>query len=201
MHQKHFVCTSIKFLSKIRIDAEVRRILMNCKNVHPKGTQNETWLTWHEAPCKRTQHIWPTTPNIVGVTCCVRFHNLLPVVACCCVLLGVVAQIWKTVKLLRQQLPTFLCSLVAQAGSAIACEQDLLFGQAKRASRERASEGLRRSRVLARLVSLAQIGEPARRLCMYLNLLPKMRASVVGPSQAITSPKATANSWLTDGPA
>ena len=84
-----------------------------------------------------------------------------------------------------------------------------LFGQAKRASRERASEGPkglfpsrpRRSRVLARLVSLAQIGERARRLCMYLNLLPKLRASVVGPSQAITSPKATANSWLTDGPA
>ena len=46
-----------------------------------------------------------------------------------------------------------------------------------------------------------QIGEPARRLCMYLNSLPKLRASVVGPSQAITSPKATANSWLTDGPA
>ena len=50
----------------------------------------------------------------------------------------------------------------------IACEQALLFGQAKRASRERASEGPRgfaaRSRVLARLVSLAQIGELARRL-------------------------------------
>ena len=50
----------------------------------------------------------------------------------------------------------------------IACEQALLFGQAKRASRERASEGPRGfaagSRVLARLVSLAQIGELARRL-------------------------------------
>ena len=50
----------------------------------------------------------------------------------------------------------------------IACEQALLFGQAKRASRERASEGRRgfaaRSRALARLVSLAQIGELARRL-------------------------------------
>ena len=162
MHQKHFVCTSIKFLSKIRIDAEVRRILMNCKNFHPKGTQNEIWLTWHEAPCKRTQHIWPTTPNIVGVTCCVRFHNLLPVVACCCVLLGVVAQIWKPVKLLRQQLPTFLCSLVAQAGSAIACEQDLLFGQAKRASRERASEGLRRSLARSRETRFTR---PNRRAC------------------------------------
>ena len=54
----------------------------------------------------------------------------------------------------------------------IACAQAVLFGQAKRASREPASEGpfLRprsfaaRSRVLARLVSLAQIGELARRL-------------------------------------
>ena len=48
----------------------------------------------------------------------------------------------------------------------IACEQALLFGQATRASRERASEGPRgfaaRSRALARLVSLAQIGEHAR---------------------------------------
>ena len=52
----------------------------------------------------------------------------------------------------------------------LACEQALLFG---RASRERASEGLlsstprgfaARSRVLARLASLAQIGELARRL-------------------------------------
>ena len=57
--------------------------------------------------------------------------------------------------------------------SWVTCEQALLFGQAKRASRERASEGLlssaprgfaARSRVLARLVSLAQIGELARRL-------------------------------------
>ena len=54
----------------------------------------------------------------------------------------------------------------------IACEQAVLFGPAKRASREPASEGpfLRPrgfaagSRVLARLVSLAQIGELARRL-------------------------------------
>ena len=55
----------------------------------------------------------------------------------------------------------------------IACEQALLFGQAKRASRERASEGLlssaprgfaARSRVLARPVLLAQTGELASRL-------------------------------------
>ena len=46
----------------------------------------------------------------------------------------------------------------------IACEQAPLFGQAKRASRERTSGFAARSRVLARLASLAQIGELARRL-------------------------------------
>ena len=55
----------------------------------------------------------------------------------------------------------------------LACEQALLFGQAKRASRERASEGpaprgfAARSHVLATLVYLAQIGELARRLVWF----------------------------------
>ena len=56
------------------------------------------------------------------------------------------------------------------AGAAVlcvACEQALLFGQAKRASRERFAA---RSRVLARLVSLAQIGELARRLFFVSSL-------------------------------
>ena len=65
-------------------------------------------------------------------------------------------------------------SRVENLNEQIACEQALLFGQAKRVSRERASEGPRkgfaaRSRVLARLVSLAQIGELARRLFAHLN--------------------------------
>ena len=49
----------------------------------------------------------------------------------------------------------------------VACEQALLFGRLKRVSRERASgarPSLARSRVLARLASLAQIGDLARRL-------------------------------------
>ena len=53
----------------------------------------------------------------------------------------------------------------------IACKQTLLFGQAKGASRERASEGpsaprgfASRSRVLTRPISLAQTGELAHRL-------------------------------------
>ena len=58
-------------------------------------------------------------------------------------------------------------------GAWIACEQALLFGRAKQTSRERASEGLlssaprgfaARSCVHARLASLAQIGDLARRL-------------------------------------
>ena len=38
----------------------------------------------HKAPCKRTKHCWPTTPNIVDVTCCVSLHTLLHVVESCC---------------------------------------------------------------------------------------------------------------------
>ena len=62
------------------------------------------------------------------------------------------------------------CSKVTKHN--LTCKQALLFGQAKWASRERAREGPRNapcglaasSRVLARLASLAQIGEPARKL-------------------------------------
>ena len=48
----------------------------------------------------------------------------------------------------------------------VACEQALLFGRVKRVSRERASGRRSREgpRPLARLASLAQIGELARRL-------------------------------------
>ena len=72
-----------------------------------------------------------------------------------------------------------ILSRVKTAIFSIACEQALLSGQAERASRERAKFYERslqallsstprgfavRSRVLARHVSLAQIGEVARRL-------------------------------------
>ena len=47
---------------------------------------------WPKAPCKRTQHCWPTTPNTVGpnnvVTCCVRLHKsttMLALVGTCCI--------------------------------------------------------------------------------------------------------------------
>ena len=60
-----------------------------------------------KAPCKRTQHRWPTTPNFVG---CYMLRPFVHPVACCWMLLRVVAQSLKPVKLLAtykrtQQLP------------------------------------------------------------------------------------------------
>ena len=57
-----------------------------------------------KATCKRTQHCWPTTPNIV------RCYMLRPfdLDACCWMLLRVVAQSLKPVTLFSQKLPTFL---------------------------------------------------------------------------------------------
>ena len=62
--------------------------------------------------CKRTQHCWPATPNIVG---CYMVHPFVHPVTCCWVLLGVVAQSLILVKRLgtckrTQQLPTMWSS-------------------------------------------------------------------------------------------
>ena len=53
----------------------------------------------------RTQHCWPTTPNIVG---CYMLRPFAHPVARCWMLLRVVGQCLKPVKLFSQQLPTFL---------------------------------------------------------------------------------------------
>ena len=53
-----------------------------------------TYSRLFKAPCKRTQHCW--TLHVTSV--CTR----------CCMLLNVIAQSLKPVKLLSQQLPTFL---------------------------------------------------------------------------------------------
>ena len=58
-----------------------------------------------KAPCKRTRHYWPTTTNIVG---CYMLRPFAHPVACCWMLLRVVVQSLKPVKLFSQQLPTFL---------------------------------------------------------------------------------------------
>jgi len=64
-----------------------------------------TYKRGSKAPCKRTQHCWPTTPNIGG---CYMLRPFAHPVACCRMLLRVVAQSLKPVKLFSQQLPTFL---------------------------------------------------------------------------------------------
>ena len=58
-----------------------------------------------KAPCKRMQHCCSTISNIVG---CYMLASVSHPVACCYVWLGVVAQSLKPIKLLSQQLPTFL---------------------------------------------------------------------------------------------
>jgi len=74
------------------------------------------WLNCYKAPCKRMQHCWPTTLNIVG--CNYMLRPFAHPVACCWMLLRVVAQSLKLIKLFSQQLPTFLlfcdCRSVAQ---------------------------------------------------------------------------------------
>ena len=78
--------------------------------------------------------------------------------------------------MLERARPQRLSVSVTSSDTYIACEQALLFGRVKRVSRERASgEAARgrgllapRSRVLARLASLAQVGELARRLIQTL---------------------------------
>ena len=65
-------------------------------------------------PCANGRNIADQQlPTLMDVTCCVRKHTLLHVVASCCVLLGVIVQSLKPVKLLAickrtQQLPTLL---------------------------------------------------------------------------------------------
>ena len=58
-----------------------------------------------KAPCKRTQHCWPTTPNIIG---CYMLRPFAHLVSCCWMLLRVVVQSLKPIKLFSLQLPTYL---------------------------------------------------------------------------------------------
>ena len=59
-------------------------------------------------PVQTIEHRWSTTHNIFG---CYMLRPFAHPVACCCVLLGVVAQALTPVILLNQQLPLFLLSL------------------------------------------------------------------------------------------
>ena len=57
-----------------------------------------------KVPCKRTQHCWPTTPNIVG---CYMLRPFAHPVACCLMLLRVFAHSFKAAKLFSEQLLLF----------------------------------------------------------------------------------------------
>ena len=70
---------------------------------------------WSVVPCANLGRniVGKQPPTLLYVTCCVRLHTLLHVVACCCLLLGVVVQSLNPVKLLAtckqtQQVPTML---------------------------------------------------------------------------------------------
>ena len=73
----------------------------------PPHVPPPTPVTQAEAPCKRTQRCWPSSPKIAGYFILRQFAHP---VGCCYVLLGVVVQSLKPVKLLAtykrtQQLP------------------------------------------------------------------------------------------------
>ena len=86
--------------------------------------------------------------------------------------------LWGLIEMTKTFLPLVkmargrVVNFASVGGKLLACEQALLFGRVKRVSREHASERRScegggkdpRSRVLARLASLAQIGQLARRL-------------------------------------
>ena len=66
------------------------------KNVEEQVIRRQsTVYSASKAACKRTQHCWPTTPNIVG---CYMLRPFAHPVACCWMLLRVVAQSLKPVK-------------------------------------------------------------------------------------------------------
>ena len=93
-----------------------------------------------------------TVPTCNTQQCCVRLHRAVRS------LLFIVEEFVRIVN---------MPFIIVTSAKVESCKlgTSLRFGQAKRASRERTPRGFAaRSRVLARLVSLAQIGELARRL-------------------------------------
>ena len=64
------------------------------------------------ALCKRTQHCWPTTPNIVG---CYMLRPFAHPVVCSRMLLRVDAQSLKLAKFSANNSEHFFCSVIAEA--------------------------------------------------------------------------------------
>ena len=78
---------------------------LSLKEESSVSTRLNQYLTkCSKGPCKRTQNCWMLHVASVCTPCCI----LLRVAACSCVLLGVVAQSLKPVKILSQQLPTLV---------------------------------------------------------------------------------------------
>ena len=74
-------------------------------------SRNEVTYKQLKAPCKRRQHYWATTANIVG---CYLLHPFAHHVACCRVLLAITAQSLKPVKLLAITTPNNVASVGAR---------------------------------------------------------------------------------------
>ena len=110
---KHVDGTVNTTISGIFVFTHTRLARNTAEHVHHSPTNTVTFLSIFfgcrrslrcKAPCKRMQHCCSSIPNIFG---CYMFASVSHPVACCCVLLGVVAQSLKPIKLLSQQLPTF----------------------------------------------------------------------------------------------
>ena len=91
----------------VRVGSGVQTDATTPNNVGPAVHRRKD--TTHKATCKRTQHCWPTSPNIVG---CYILRSFAHPVACCWMLWRFVAQSLKPVKLFSQQL---FCSVIAEA--------------------------------------------------------------------------------------
>ena len=67
------------------------------------------WLYCHKAACKRMQHCWPTTPNIVR---CYMLRPFAHPVACCWMLLR---KVWNWSNSSANNSQHFFCSVIAEA--------------------------------------------------------------------------------------
>ena len=73
-------------------------------------------LLWYLiGQCKRTQHCWPATPNILGYY---MLHSFAHPVACCWMLLCVVAQSLKPVNFYQPTIPSHSYSNIVGATHA-----------------------------------------------------------------------------------
>ena len=78
--RKKFATVEIHTLYVIRCKS-VSLTLKHAKRASVRSQSDQTgYVVELKAPCKRTQHCWPTTPNIVG---CYMLRPFAHLVACC----------------------------------------------------------------------------------------------------------------------